>query len=80
MIMVIMVVMIIWYGFKMMLAQGDPTAFGKARKGLLYAVIGIAVILGTYTIIATVGNAVAGLDTSNNSTWSVLPLRCSSSF
>lgn len=57
-VMIIMVVMIVWYGFQMMAAQGSDTRFKDARKNLNYAVIGIIVIMGAYTIIATVGNAI----------------------
>lgn len=55
---VVMVVMIIWYGFQMMAAQSNETKFKDARKSLGYAVVGMIVILGAYTIIATVGNAI----------------------
>ena len=57
-VMVVMVVMIVWYGFQMMAAQANETKFKDARKSLGYAVIGMIVILGAYTIIATVGNAI----------------------
>ena len=53
-----MVVMIVWYGFQMMAAQANETKFKDARKSLGYAVVGMIVILGAYTIIATVGNAI----------------------
>ena len=75
-ILVAMVLAIIWYGFQMMIAQGNDTKFSAARKSLTYAVVGIAVILGTYTIIATVGNAVTGLGTTKT-VWSYTPLSCS---
>jgi hypothetical protein len=58
---IIMVVMIVWYGFQMMLAQSNTTKFANARKSLGYAVIGMIVILGAYTIIATVGNTIQGI-------------------
>jgi crotonobetainyl-CoA:carnitine CoA-transferase CaiB-like acyl-CoA transferase len=60
-VMIIMVVMIVWYGFQMMIAQGVEAKFTTAKKSLTYAVVGIAVILGAYTIIATVGNAVVAV-------------------
>ena len=55
---IVMVVMIVWYGFQMMAAQANETKFKDARKSLGYAVIGMIVVLGAYTIIATVGNAI----------------------
>lgn len=60
-VMIIMVMVIVWYGFQMMIAQGNPAAFGTARKSLGYATIGMLVILGAYTIIATVGNTVVAI-------------------
>ena len=50
-ILVVMVIMILWYGLRMMASQGDPGAFKKARSSLGYAVIGMLVILGANTII-----------------------------
>lgn len=82
-IMVVMVVMIIWYGFQMMAAQGSDTKFTTAKKSLGYAVIGIIVILGAYTIIATVGNAIEGVGKQDLSSKSAkytlfVPLSCGS--
>lgn len=78
----IMVVMIVWYGFQMMASQGNETKFTTARKSLGYAVVGMIVILGAYTIIATVGNTIQGIgaqDLSTRSTdfTSYMPLNCS---
>lgn len=44
----------------MALSHGDPSKFNEAKKGLLYAILGIIVILGSYTIIATVGYNISG--------------------
>ncbi len=65
---VIMVVMIVWYGFQMMVAQSNETKFADARKSLGYAVVGMIVILGAYTIIATVGNTIQAVGAQNLST------------
>ncbi len=65
---IVMVVMIVWYGFKMMASQGNETNFKNARKSLDYAVVGMIVILGAYTIIATVGNTIEGIGAQNLST------------
>ena len=65
---IIMVVMIVWYGLQMMLSQENGTKFAAARKSLGYAVIGMVVILGAYTIIATVANTIEGIGTQDLST------------
>ncbi len=67
-IMVVMVVMIIWYGLRMMMSGDNTGAFDKAKKSLNYAIIGMLVILGTNTIIATVGNTVVAVGEQNLST------------
>ncbi len=56
---ILMVMAVIYYGFKFLISQGDPTAVGEAKKALGWGVVGIIVIFGTYTIIKTVNNAVA---------------------
>lgn len=68
---VVMVIAIVYYGVKFMMAQGDPTKLIEARKSFLWGLVGILVILGTYTIIATVANAL-GADYTL-----LVPLRCS---
>lgn len=78
---ILMVVMIVWYGFQMMAAQGNDTKFATARKSLGYAVVGMIVILGAYTIIATVANTIEGVGQQNLSTKSAkytmfVPLSC----
>jgi len=67
---ILIVVFVIFYGIKFMTAQGDPTKLGEAKKSFLWGLVGILVILGTYTIIATVANSL-GLD------YRLLPLVCS---
>jgi len=54
----LVVIAIIFYGVKFLISQGDPTKVGEAKKALGWAVVGIVVIFGTYTIIKTVSNAV----------------------
>ena len=75
---IVMVVMIVWYGFQMMAAQGNETKFTTARKSLGYAGVGMIVVLGAYTIIATVGNASSSADTGPSTTsWlDYTPLSC----
>ncbi|MBP9822256.1 MAG: hypothetical protein KBC81_02330 [Candidatus Pacebacteria bacterium] len=79
---IVMVVVIVWYGFQMMASQGNQTKFTNARKSLGYAVVGMIVILGAYTIIATVANTVVGIGAQDLSTRSAtytryIPLNCS---
>ncbi|MEK7603758.1 MAG: hypothetical protein AAB461_01395 [Patescibacteria group bacterium] len=66
---VLVVVAVIFYGVKFMMSQGDPTKLGDAKKSFLWGLVGIIVILGTYTIIATVANALGG-------DYSFIPLSC----
>ena len=66
----IMVIMIVFYGLMFMTSQGDQAKYTDAKKALLWGIVGILVILGTYTIIATVANAL-GAD------YSFIPLACS---
>ncbi|MBI2674205.1 MAG: hypothetical protein HYX22_00500 [Candidatus Yanofskybacteria bacterium] len=51
---VLIVVAVVYFGVKFLMAQGDPTKLGDAKKSFLWGLVGILVILGTYTIIATV--------------------------
>ena len=68
---VLMVVMIVFYGIKFMTSQGNPTKYGEAKTAFTWAIVGVLVILGTYTIIATVANFVGGDYTL------IIPLNCS---
>ncbi len=68
---ILMVVMIVFYGIKFMTAQGNQTKFDEAKKSFTWALVGVLVILGTYTIIATVANAVGANYTL------LIPLNCS---
>lgn len=55
---VIGVIMVVWFGLQMVMSRGDATKFGEARKGLLWALVGLLVVFGVWTIIATVQKAV----------------------
>lgn len=67
---VLMVVMIVFYGIKFMMSQGNQTKFDEAKKSFTWALVGVLVILGTYTIIATVANGLG-------SNYTLTPLDCS---
>lgn len=59
---ILIVVAVIYYGVMFLVSRGDPGKVGNARKALGWGVVGILVILGTYTIIASVGSAITGSD------------------
>ncbi|OGN02623.1 MAG: hypothetical protein A2655_02780 [Candidatus Yanofskybacteria bacterium RIFCSPHIGHO2_01_FULL_43_42] len=54
---VLVVVAVVYFGVKFLMSQGDPTKVTEARKSFLWGLVGVLVILGTYTIIATVANS-----------------------
>ena len=68
---VFIVVAVVYYGVKFLTAQGDPTKLGDAKKSFLWGLVGIMVILGTYTIIATVAYNLGIRDLSL-----IIPLKC----
>ena len=68
---ILIVIYIIIYGIKFMMAQGNQTKYDEAKKSFTWGLVGVLVVLGTYTIIATVANAL-GAD------YSFIPLNCSS--
>ena len=68
---ILIVVYIVIYGIKFMMAQGNPTKYEEAKKSFTWGLVGVLVILGTYTIIATVANGL-GADYSL-----IVPLDCS---
>lgn len=51
----LVVLAIIYAGFLMVAAQGNPEKLEKARSALLWAVIGGAVLLGSYVIAQAIG-------------------------
>jgi RsiW-degrading membrane proteinase PrsW (M82 family) len=67
---VLIVVAIIFYGVQFLTAQGNPSKLSDAKKSFLWGLVGVLVILGTYTIIATVANSL-GADYTL-----FLPLNC----
>lgn len=67
---ILIVVYIVIYGIKFMMAQGNPTKYEEAKKSFTWGLVGVLVILGTYTIIATVANFLGG-------NYTPTPLNCS---
>lgn len=66
---ILIVIYLIIFGIKFMMAQGNATKYEEAKKSFTWGLVGVLVILGTYTIIATIANAL-GAD------YSFIPLRC----
>lgn len=67
---IFIVVMVVYYGIQFMMARADAARFGEAKKSFTYGMVGVLVILGTYTIIATIANGL-GADYSL-----IIPLDC----
>lgn len=69
----LIVIFLLYYGFLFMRAQGDPGKLGEAKKAFGWGLVGIIVILGTYSIIATVAYTVGGTAARINP----IPINCS---
>ncbi len=52
---------IIFAGFMLVAAQGNPEKLQKARQALLWAIVGGAVLLGAYVIAQAIGGTVEQL-------------------
>lgn len=52
---------VVYAGFRLVLARGNPTALEKARRNLYYTVIGIAVFLGAWLLAQVISNTIAAL-------------------
>lgn len=58
---VIIVIMIIYTGFKFVMAQGNPSEIESARRMLLYVVIGAAILLGAEVIAKVITGTVCDI-------------------
>lgn len=56
---VVCVLAFIYAGFKYVMARGDPKAIGEAHTILLNAVIGTAILLGSWTIASVIEGTIA---------------------
>ena len=54
--MFIVVVALLVYGLMFLWAQGNPTAFGAAKTAFGWGILGAMIVIGSYTIIATVAS------------------------
>lgn len=57
------VLMILYGGFKILVAGGDPKKFSDGKKVILYAVIGLAIVLVSGGVVSIV-KSVLGVDSS----------------
>ena len=55
---VIAFIFIVWYGIQIMLSGDNPGRLTEAKKGIWWAIVGFAVIVGVQVIVATVKNIV----------------------
>ncbi|MGB9598244.1 MAG: TrbC/VirB2 family protein [Minisyncoccales bacterium] len=57
-ILVILILLIIFYGYQMMAAGGDPGKTEGAKKGIIFALIGAAVVLTAVSIVKMVSSQI----------------------
>lgn len=53
---VALVIYILYGGFRMMLAQGDPKTIAAGRQAVIYGIIGLLLIFAAYWIVIVVGD------------------------
>ncbi len=51
---VLAVIYVLWSGIQYITSQGDPSRVSAAKQRLLYAIIGLVVVIGAYVIVNTV--------------------------
>lgn len=54
---ILVVIAVVFYGLKFMMSRGNPEKYTEAKKSFKWGLVGVLVVLGTYTIIATIANA-----------------------
>lgn len=57
----VLVVMIIYTGFKFVSAQGNESKLTEAKNALLWTFVGSAIVLGAFVILTVIENTVAAL-------------------
>jgi len=55
----IAVLMVVINGFRYIVAQGDPNSTASAKNGIIYALVGLLVVMTAYSIVAFVVHGVA---------------------
>jgi len=58
---IVAVIYLVYGGFLFIKAQGNPNALGEAKTNILWAIIGLAVILGAKAISTIVTNTISSL-------------------
>ncbi len=53
---VVAILFLVIHGFRYAASRGEESQISQAKKGILYAIIGLIVVLAAYTIVATVLN------------------------
>lgn len=69
----LIVAALVFYALQFVYSRGNPAGMQSAERALWLGIIGIVVILGAYTIVATIGYTITG-DEMKFSNY--LPLRC----
>ncbi len=60
-VVVVSVFMLIWNGFKFAISGGKQDKVDEAKKGILYALIGIAVAVAAYVVVAVLFKFLTGV-------------------
>ena len=55
------VLFLVWAGFRFILARGNPTELGIARKNFMFVILGIAIFLGAWTLARIISTTVESL-------------------
>lgn len=50
----ISITMIIWSGIQFLFAQGNPEKIGRAKRTFYWTIIGVAIVIGVFAILATI--------------------------
>jgi hypothetical protein len=53
-------IMVVWGGFQMITARGNPEEFSKGKKTLLYAAVGFAVVIFASSVVPLIKNIFGG--------------------
>lgn len=59
------VLLLIWVGFRFILARGDSTKMNELKSWLLWIVVGVAVVIGARVIIQVIINTLSATGTVN---------------
>ena len=54
-------IMIAWFGIQMMISGTNATKFNDAKRGLFWAIVGFAIVVGANLIVLTIRRAVGSI-------------------